>query len=53
MSYSTRRTNIFATLDKAKTSTENIRALNLKAARITTVQATKLPFQEKVRKNTV
>jgi hypothetical protein len=35
---------MFATLDKAKPDTENIRGLNLAAAMCTTVQVSRLPW---------
>jgi hypothetical protein len=45
------RTKIFAILDKMKPGTPNIKALNLEAVKISTVQATELTFKEKLSKN--
>jgi hypothetical protein len=41
---------MFATYDKAKPDTENIRGLNLGAAKLTTVQVTKLLLYHKISK---
>jgi hypothetical protein len=41
---------MFEASDKAKSDTENIRGLTLEAAKLTTVQATKLPLWHKLNK---
>jgi hypothetical protein len=43
-SYKVMLTKIFATLDKAKSVTENTRGLNLAAVKHTTVQVSRLPL---------
>jgi hypothetical protein len=39
---------MFATLDKAKPDTENIRSFNLAAIKHTTAQATRLPLKQEL-----
>jgi hypothetical protein len=41
---------IFATRDKVKSDTENVRGLNLAAVRLTAVQVTELPLYRELRK---
>jgi hypothetical protein len=48
--YKIMKMKMFATLDKAKPNTGNVRGLNLAAFKHTTVQMTRLPLQRKLLK---